>query len=193
MLAHVVCDVECVDLLFWSASTDGLYSVSEALRVLVQLANVSSPTWPKVIWGNNVPYKVMLFHWLAIRNSIPVEDVLIRRHILPSTHSNLCIWCLEDPESVNHLLAHWSIELFSFDWYYGMGIKASKFWKLIGPAIIWAIWLARNDFVFNGKFICRSVLVRNIKLKTLLWATNLNLCNGCQSYVWMDNPALLCF
>ncbi|XP_071699270.1 BTB/POZ domain-containing protein At4g08455-like [Rutidosis leptorrhynchoides] len=77
-----------------------------------------------------------------------------------------------------------SIEAFSFDWFYGMGIKASKFLKLIGPATIWAIWMARNDLLFNGIFMCRSVLVRNIKLKSFLWATNLKLCNGFQSYVW---------
>ncbi|XP_071694423.1 uncharacterized protein [Rutidosis leptorrhynchoides] len=106
----------------------------------------------------------------------------LKRNILPSTHPNFCVWCLEGEETVNHLLIHckwafkvWSdlckwwnivwvipgsIEAFSFDWYYGMGIKASKFWKLIGPATIWAIWLARNDFVFNGKFMCRSVLIQ---------------------------------
>ncbi|XP_071700200.1 uncharacterized protein [Rutidosis leptorrhynchoides] len=120
----------------------------------------------------------MLFHWLAIRNSIPVKEVLFRRNILPSSQSNLCIWCLEDTETVNHLLLHckWSfnvwaelfswwnlnwvmpgsIEEFSFKWFFGMGIKASKFWKVIGPATIWAIWLARNDLFSMGS----SLVVR---------------------------------
>ncbi|XP_071741070.1 uncharacterized protein [Rutidosis leptorrhynchoides] len=148
-LARVVGNLECEDHLFWSASSYGVFSVSDAVRLLVQSNIVSSPTWPKVIWGNNVLSKVMLFHWLAIRNSISVKDVLINRHILPSSQSNLCIWCLEEVEMVNHLLVHckWSskiwadlfrwwkiywvipgsIELFSFDWLYGMGITASKF------------------------------------------------------------------
>ncbi|XP_071694698.1 uncharacterized protein [Rutidosis leptorrhynchoides] len=215
ILSTVICDVNCEDQLYWSASAEGLFSVSEAVRLMVLSNTADIPSWPKVIWGNNVPSKVMLSHWLAIHNSIPVNDVLIKRHILPSSQSNLCIWCLEDVETFNHLLVHckwtakiwadlfrwwkvyWvvpgSIELFFYDWFYGMGIKASKFWKLIGPATIWAIWLARNDFVFNGKFICRSVLVRNIKLKTFLWAVNLKLCRGFQSYIWMENPSLLCF
>ncbi|XP_071741083.1 uncharacterized protein [Rutidosis leptorrhynchoides] len=181
LMASIHLDTRVDDLVYWSCSSDGVYSVSDAIRVIVQSNFTNAPPWPKVVWGNNVPSKVMLFHWLAIRNSIPVYEILISRHILPASHSNLCIWCLEEVETVNHLLLHckwafklWSdllcwwnlvwvipgsIEEFSLDWFFGMGIRAAKFWKLIGPATIWAIWLARNDFIFNRKFSCRSVLM----------------------------------
>ncbi|XP_071704180.1 uncharacterized protein [Rutidosis leptorrhynchoides] len=213
LLAPVQLNLMREDSLLWSAAPDGVYSVSDAVRMLAYSNSVNPPTWSKVVWGNNVPSKVMLFHWLAIRYSIPVYDVLIKRHILPSSHSNLCVWCLEEVETVNHFLLHckwtfkvWSdlfswwklvwvipgsIEDFSLDWFHGMGIKASKFWKLIGPATFWAMWLARNDFIFNWKFMCRSVLVRKIKLKTFIWASNLKLCNGSQFYVWENNPSLM--
>ncbi|XP_071697302.1 uncharacterized protein [Rutidosis leptorrhynchoides] len=149
LLSNVQLDEAVEDRLIWSASSEGDYSVADAVRILVQTIFVDPPTWPKVIWGNNVPSKVMVFHRLAIRNSHPVYDVLTKRHILPSSQFNLCIWCLEEVETVNHLLLHckwvfkiWSalfswwnlvwvipasIEDFSFDWFYGMGIKASKF------------------------------------------------------------------
>ncbi|XP_071728996.1 uncharacterized protein [Rutidosis leptorrhynchoides] len=125
---------------------------------MVQSSNVVVPAWPKVVWGNNVPSKVMIFHWLALKNSIPVKEVLARRNILPPNQSSLCFWCLSHVESIDHLPLHckWSSAIwadlfrwcnirwilprylvdFSFDWYYGMGIKASKYWKMIGPATI---------------------------------------------------------
>ncbi|XP_071695164.1 uncharacterized protein [Rutidosis leptorrhynchoides] len=201
------------DKISWATGLNDSYTVADAIRILVQSGNVSPPVWPKVVWANNVPSKIMIFHWLAIKKSIPVKDVLSRRQILPSNQSTLCVWCRLETETIDHLLIHckWSSSIwsdlfrwwnirwvipgsildFSFDWYYGMGIKASKFWKMIGPATIWAIWTARNDIIFNGKFTCRSSIVRNIKLKVFLWASNLKLVHGKQAYVWEQNPSFL--
>ncbi|XP_071719602.1 uncharacterized protein [Rutidosis leptorrhynchoides] len=202
------------DQLIWAAGPSEAFSIADAIRLLVQSSNVIHPVWPKVVWGNNVPSKIMVFHWLAIKDSIPVKDVLARRHILPSNIPSVCVFCRVEVESVNHLLIHckwtssiwtelfrwWNIRWviprsivdFSFDWYYGMGIKASRFWKLIGPATIWAIWMTRNDVVFNGTVPCRSFVIRNVKLKSFLWATNLKLVHGLQAYVWEQNLFLLC-
>ncbi|XP_071692565.1 uncharacterized protein [Rutidosis leptorrhynchoides] len=197
-----------------SAAGPNGYSVAVAVRILILSNNIVSPIWPKVIWGNNVPSKVMVFHWLAIKNSFPVKDVLARRCILPPSQSKLCVWCMVEIETIEHLLLHckwsssiwtdqfrwWSIRWiipryivnFSFDWFYGMGFKASRFWKLIGPSTIWAIWSARNNVFFNCKFTCRSNVVRSIKLKAFLWETNLKFVHGLQAYVWEHNPFLLC-
>ncbi|XP_071712536.1 uncharacterized protein [Rutidosis leptorrhynchoides] len=115
LLSHVVFNESSDDHVVWSVSSNNSYSVSDAIRILVQSNAVIAPSWPKVVWGNNVPSKVMLFHWLAIRNSIPVKDVLLKRHILPSTQSNLCVWCLEESETTNHLLLHckWSFKVWA--------------------------------------------------------------------------------
>ncbi|XP_071737163.1 uncharacterized protein [Rutidosis leptorrhynchoides] len=131
---------------------------------------------------------------VSIICSIPVRLILAQRRILPPNVSTVCVWCSIEDESIAHLLLHckrtfrilkdlfrwWNIRWvipssivdFSFDWFFGMGINASKFWKLIGPAAIWAIWIGRNEIVFNGKFTCRSAIVRNIKLKAFLWASS---------------------
>ncbi|XP_071741370.1 histone-lysine N-methyltransferase EZA1-like [Rutidosis leptorrhynchoides] len=141
------------DQLVWAASPTDLFNVADTVRILVQANDIPPPVWPKVVWGNNVPSKIMVFHWLAIRKSIPVKDVL----------ANLFRWW-----SIRWVIPR-SIVDFSFDWFYGMGIKASKFWKLIGPATIWAIWTARNDFIFNGKATYRSI----IDLQNLMQDLNL--------------------
>ncbi|XP_071713198.1 uncharacterized protein [Rutidosis leptorrhynchoides] len=207
-------DESGVDQLIWTASPGATFSVADAINILVQSSGLPPPVWPKIIWGNNVPFKIMVFHWLAIKQCIPVRDILASRSILPPNVSTLCVFCMTDIETIDHLLIHckWSSSIlsdlfrwwnirwiiprsivdFSFDWFYGMGIKASKFWKLIGPATMWAIWMARNDFIFNGKFTCRSIIVRNIKLKVFLWASSLKLVHGLQAYVWDQNPFLFC-
>ncbi|XP_071739698.1 uncharacterized protein [Rutidosis leptorrhynchoides] len=176
LLACVSLNVLVDDKLCWSSSTDGEYSVSNAIRIMVQSSQVTPPIWTKVVWSNNIPSKVMLFHWLAIQNSIPVYDILIKRHILPSSHSNLCIWCLEEVETVNHLLflCKWSfkiwsnlfrwwnfvwvipgsIEAFSFDWFHGIGALPSK-WRPKVTAIDASKDLEKlslDEFIENLKF-----------------------------------------
>ncbi|XP_071693764.1 uncharacterized protein [Rutidosis leptorrhynchoides] len=214
LLSRFKLTVSVPDSVKWAAACSDSFSVADSVRIMIQSSNVSYPVWPKVVWGNNVPSKVMIFHWLAIKKCILVKEVLSRRHILPPNQSILCIWCMNNVEGVDHLLLHckwssaiwmdlfrwWNIRLvipgsivdFSFDWFYGMGIKASRFWKLIGPTTIWAIWISRNDIVVNKKFTCRSIVVRNIKLKAFLWASNLKLVYGLQAHVWEQNPYLLC-
>ncbi|XP_071713305.1 uncharacterized protein [Rutidosis leptorrhynchoides] len=191
------------DQLSWTAGSSDSFLVADAIRLMVQSSSPVPHAWPKVVWGNCIPSKIMVFHWLAIKNSIPVKDVLARRHILPSHVSNLCVFCSLVDEFFDHLLLHcnWSFRIWSdlfhwwnirwviprtvvdffFDWYYGMCIKASRFWKMIGPATIWAIWTSRNDLVFNGTIPNRLNVVRNIKLV-----------HGLQFYVWEQNPFLLC-
>ncbi|XP_071729333.1 uncharacterized protein [Rutidosis leptorrhynchoides] len=201
------------DFIRWVPDVNGDFSVSEAIRLLSVSTSSHTIKWRQLVWNNRVPSKVAIFHWLACKQSIPVRDVLIRRHILPLNHSPLCIWCEEKPETSEHLLLHcpWTFKIwsalfqwwninwvipssmlrFSADWYYGMGIGDRKFWRLIGPATIWAIWLARNDFIFNGNYSCWSSIVRQIKIKVFIWAT-FKFCYSHQSYVWDSNSGLLC-
>ncbi|XP_071712948.1 uncharacterized protein [Rutidosis leptorrhynchoides] len=166
------------------------YTSLRQIKMLQSLKELHIAMGPHLVIGVGqglLVVGVMLFHWLVLRNSIPVKDVLAKRCILPASQSTLCVWCMVEVETIDHLLLHckwstciwkdlfrwWSIRWviprtvsdFSYDWYFGMGVKASKFWKMIGPATIWAIWMARNDIMFNVKFLCQSTLVRNIKLK----------------------------
>ncbi|XP_071699918.1 uncharacterized protein [Rutidosis leptorrhynchoides] len=161
-----------VDMVVWPRGLHGEYTVAEAIRIIMVSSNNVIPNWPVVVWNNKVPSKIALFHWLTLKKGIPVRDVLVRRYILLDTQSTVCVWCLVDVESIEHLLMHcsWSYKIwsdlfqwwnlcwvlpvtvneFSFDWYYGMGINDKRFWRMIGPATLWAIWVARNDYIFNA-------------------------------------------
>ncbi|XP_071740368.1 uncharacterized protein [Rutidosis leptorrhynchoides] len=205
-----------VDEVVWVPSATGIFSVPEAMRILVIADNSNLLDWKKkIVWNNRVPSKISIFHWLACNRCFPVKETLIRRQILRDHFSSLCIWCNLIPESVELLLLHrtWSFSIwsalfnwwnvrwvipktileFSSDWFHVMGIGDKKFWSLIGPATLWSIWLARNDFVFNDNYTCWKSIVRQIKLKVFPWATFHKLCCSHQFYVWEFNPALLCF
>ncbi|XP_071708755.1 uncharacterized protein [Rutidosis leptorrhynchoides] len=128
-----------------------------------------------------------IFHWLVIQGGVPVKEVLSYRRCLRPGSDDKCGWCGIHVESIDHLFLHcsWSHHIwsalfnwwnvswiipssmleFSSDWINGMGIKAANFWSLIGPVTIWAIWLARNELVFNGVYSCWAATVSRIKLK----------------------------
>ncbi|XP_071728556.1 uncharacterized protein [Rutidosis leptorrhynchoides] len=50
------------DSVKWAAACSDSFSVADSVRIMIQSSNVSYPVWPKVVWGNNVPSKVMIFH-----------------------------------------------------------------------------------------------------------------------------------
>ncbi|XP_071704494.1 uncharacterized protein [Rutidosis leptorrhynchoides] len=130
----------------WVTTVVGSYSVSEGVRLLVNESIVSIPEWANLIWYNPIPSKVLIFHWLAIRNSIPVKDILFQRGIIQEGQNISCFWCFNSTETVNHLLLHcpwasliWSDIMFWWNirwvmpsslvsfiqaWSSGMGIKA---------------------------------------------------------------------
>ncbi|XP_071688444.1 uncharacterized protein [Rutidosis leptorrhynchoides] len=103
-------------MVIWTPASDGTYMVADAIRIMLNSGNPICPDWPKVVWNNNVPSKTVLFHLLALKKSILVRNVLSRRHILPVNQSSLCIWCLEEVETIDHLLTHckWSFRIWAY-------------------------------------------------------------------------------
>jgi len=57
----------------------------------------------KAIWNPKVPTKACFFAWAASKGKIPTEDKLKRRNF---SGPRRCSLCLEEEESVDHLLVH---------------------------------------------------------------------------------------
>ncbi|XP_071693103.1 uncharacterized protein [Rutidosis leptorrhynchoides] len=213
LLMHTKLVVDKEDEIIWVHSVNIVYSVAEGIRFMF-VSNIENELdWLDVVWNKNVPSKIAIFHWLAIQGAIPVKEVLSFRHCLSNGVDDKCRWCLDSVESIDHLLLHcsWSRHIwsalfswwniwwvmpstileFSHDWCNGMGIKVGKFWKLIGPATIWAIWIARNDIVFSEVYTCWAMIVGRIKLKVFQWLVNGKICQSFQSYIWASNPWML--
>lgn len=166
------------DVLVWSSSKKGRYSVRSGYFVAKQLrkeefkAGESSehkadgPLWSR-IWKAEVPNKIKIFSWRACHNILPTQDNLIRRRVGESAQ---CCFCHKETDSVLHVL--WSCGAAQDVWAGSLGrlqkscskqndfvqlviglmVKlSSKEWNLFW-VICWQIWNQRNTVMHGGAF-----------------------------------------
>ena len=122
------------------------------------------------LWKENVPLKIKIFVWMCFRGRIQVTAELKKKGWPGDPICKLC----GESETAAHLifncpLSHflwWAIkETFgwdhppaSFDDFVDVALRIPgcganfRGWAIFGAAS-WAIWLARNDFVFNNKLV----------------------------------------
>ena len=114
-----------------------------------------------------IPLKIKIFSWYARRGVILTKDNLVKRNWKGSIK---CVFCLHD-ETIKHLffeckIAHsiWStiqiasnlyppksvVNIFG-NWLYGIDHKYRTIIRVGAIAVIWSLWLCRNDKIFNDK------------------------------------------
>jgi hypothetical protein len=114
-----------------------------------------------------IPLKTKIFAWYLRRGIILTKDNLVKRNW---QGSKKCVFCHHD-ETINHLFFKcqfaryvWSItqigstlypprsvaHLFG-SWLNGVERRFKTFIRVGAIAIIWSLWLCRNDKVFNDK------------------------------------------
>ncbi|KAG8045880.1 hypothetical protein GUJ93_ZPchr0008g13589 [Zizania palustris] len=130
----------------------------------------------KLVWKCVAPLKVRCFLWLAMRGRIQVGEQLGKKMWAGNPHCKLC----HQIESVDHLLFQCPLSKFtwcfvrdSLNWLrclegisdifsvLGGGLSSQQKINLLGvyAAVFWALWINRNDYVFNGVI---SVNVLNV-------------------------------
>ncbi|GMI86868.1 hypothetical protein like AT4G29090 [Hibiscus trionum] len=176
------------DCFTWKATGDGIYTARSCYKILNQQPESIFP-WVKVVWSGLAPPRVEFFLWQATLNKIPVRALLIHKG-MSHDFDTKCPFCLSSAETTSHLFLHckftWSlwIYLFSF-WKIHVVMPAditallfiwtellpwassNVLWPYLPPAVIWTIWLMRNETVFqkkppdlcNLKFLARFRLV----------------------------------
>ncbi len=113
------------DRLYWLGSNNGQYSVKTGYRFLVEDELKTMPssssteqmnTIRKSVWSLQVPRKIQMFMWRALKDSLPTKLNLKRRHILKDP---VCELCQSTTEDILHMVwrcpqvqAAWSKE----DW-----------------------------------------------------------------------------
>ena len=93
------------DRVYWSAK--GSFTVTglmaEADKASYGEAEVDSLVCN--VWKNIAPPKVEFMLWLTLLGKLNTRDLLVKKGIL-SPQANLCTFCSEQPESIDHLLLH---------------------------------------------------------------------------------------
>ncbi|XVF79235.1 hypothetical protein PTKIN_Ptkin14bG0204400 [Pterospermum kingtungense] len=142
-----------------------------------------------MLWSGLVPPKVESFCWQLLKGRVAVKDNLVARNVIHSSEA-ICSFCGCPGESINHIFfscygswciwTHWckiwgikwaaNKDAWSnfIEWQFLLPTK-NVVWKISFCAILWSIWLHRNEIVFkNGQLnICN--LIDLIKLRIMHW------------------------
>jgi hypothetical protein len=149
----------------WNLHENGKFSVTSMYNALI---SSDLPVLDnKKIWKMKIPLKNNLFAWYLRRGVILTKDNLIKWN----WHgSKSCVFCSHD-ETIKHLFFQcnfvcsiWSLiqaasglypptsiaNVFR-NWVYGIDSKYRILLKVGAMALIWSLWLCRNDKVFDNK------------------------------------------
>ena len=179
------------DSIIWKGAKNGIYSANQYCKNVLCYNGYQGKDFWKSIWAGLVPPKVEIFCWQMIRGRIAVREQLARRGLL-NWDAAVCALCKSKVETVGHLF--FSCKLSWLIWMYCCSIwdvswvihnnpevvlmawqcalprnRCSKAWKMAFFAIVWSIWLMRNDMVFNNKGFDLRQMVDNIKFRIASW------------------------
>ncbi|XP_058726906.1 uncharacterized protein LOC131598307 [Vicia villosa] len=182
LLAEATLSPSRADSARWKILSDGHYTVASCYHFLCSFyvpfgpANRFDSAFLD-IWKLDAPLKVKAFGWRCFINKLPTKDSLLNKGIISNTSNMECVFCADYNESLLHSflscrnagvvwreMAEW-IGLpfkvgFDFkEWFiYWSSFCRSKKVKvakvgIVWLAILWSLWLRRNDIVFNQDFI----------------------------------------
>ena len=109
------------DELTWPHDPKGSFNIKSFCNALQDRSKYSN--FPSAaIWRSKAPPKICFLAWATAKEKVPTEDFLKRRNFYwPSK----CALCLEEEESVHHLLVycrwvsslwHWGLSLMGVSW-----------------------------------------------------------------------------
>ena len=130
--------------------------------------------------------------WQILKKRVAVKMELQKRGLI-SLESSFCAFCRKEMETVEHLFFScscswvvwmaccrlWNISWaapkdptqFFLSWIFSIrDIENAKVWKMAFYAIVWSIWLHRNEVVFNQKQFDAIQLFEIVKLRLMWWA-----------------------
>jgi hypothetical protein len=169
----------------WNLCANGKFSVDSMYRALVHSDVPVDDN--KKIWQMKIPLKIKVFTWYLRRGVILTKDNLVKRNWHGSTK---CMFCPHD-ETIKHLFFEcsfarsiWSaIQIASNlyppksvanvfgNWLHGIDKKLRTVIRVGAIAVIWSLWLSRNDKVFNDKDVSHMQVLYRCTNILRMWST----------------------
>lgn len=164
------------DKLVWLKTKSGAFTTKSGYYAALeecddgQFANSTLSNWHRDVWRLPVVPKVKFFLWKIFQGALAVGERLVARHINVDQHCKRC----NEIESTNHLLLHcrfakkvWELAPLSTGFDLRGLVDLAELWPdlcrvvslppvglqagSLVPWILWAIWIARNNLIFNNK------------------------------------------
>jgi hypothetical protein len=157
----------------WSLQASGVYTVKSMYAVLIN----NGVRVSQDIWQTKLPMKIKIFMWYLKKGVTLTKDNLAKRNWFGDKNCSFC----HLPETINHLF--FSCSYAKFLWraiHMLFGLKPPtnmddffNSWTKLGTkkyntllltaasALLWAIWLTRNDIIFDKckpNFFCTYYL-----------------------------------
>jgi hypothetical protein len=149
----------------WNLHVDGTFSVKSLYNAILH-SDIPVDN-NKKIWKMKIPLKIKNFGWYLRRGVILTKDNLVKRNWHGSTR---CVFCQQD-ETIKHLFfqCHFARSIWSViqvastlypptsvanvfgNWLHGIDSRFKLLLRVGALAVIWALWLSRNDKIFNDK------------------------------------------
>lgn len=173
-LSQVVLNNLGMDQLRWRwDENSGCFSVKLCYEMLENSLNNSNPIGPmcNLIWSNACPPKIEIFLWQALQGKIATADELIRRTSWLSGDYRVWVCVPYATRLKNQLNISCSIAMFHgefglilcsggacppsiyghLSWWMSHIYKEveNRCWHSCFFAVIWSIWLSRNEIIFN--------------------------------------------
>ncbi|GKU94321.1 hypothetical protein SLEP1_g7835 [Rubroshorea leprosula] len=174
----------------WIHEKEGQYSSKSAYHLLRtdQRGHNGSSIFKRT-WNTILPSKVSAFNWQLLLDRIPTKVNLLKRGIIKDLEESKCVICKEQEEDSVHLflrckLTRWlwvacakwwgaeaklDIDISkTFDKFgdWSKEEKTRQGWDCIWSTVVWTVWLARNQKLFQHKEINAGKLFELIQLRS---------------------------
>jgi hypothetical protein len=169
----------------WNLHANGNFSVDSLYKAIIQ-SDIPVDFYNRKIWKMKIPLKTKIFAWYLRRGVILTKDNLVKRNWHGSTR---CVFCHQD-ETIKHLFfqCHFARSIWSIiqvvsnlrpptsvantfgNWLHGINLMFRILIRVGTFAIIWSLWLCRNDKVFNDTNCSLLQVVYRCTVMLCLWS-----------------------
>ncbi|GLU03442.1 hypothetical protein SLE2022_206430 [Rubroshorea leprosula] len=205
---HPIQDKE--DQRWWKPDPSGNYTSKSAYSHLLKDDTRTIVDF-KRLWKAPIPSKVSAFCWQLLHKKLPTKDNLATHEILTDYNNLRCCWCNSSTETPDHLLVNCnlasSLWMKCYQWWgkqyvlgnscmkvleqhkwYGGPKSLDKGWNIIWFAVVWTLWLGRNDKIFNAKEAKTDYFFQLVQTRSFYWEKYSAGLDGFSLTNWCENP-----